>query len=94
VNQALSCTYALGLDLFEGRRPADVAGIGEPAAQDALYGSVFRFNAEMIPNTRVHGFPGAHASALHLRRLSAGDLFESCSESLETVWAGAKRATF
>jgi len=32
----------------------------------------------------------AHAPALHLRRLSAGDLFETYSESFETVWNAAK----
>lgn len=43
----------------------------------------------MIVNTHVYGFPGAHAPALHLRRLSAGDLFETYSESLESVWRDA-----
>ncbi|MFC0109842.1 DUF5919 domain-containing protein [Kibdelosporangium aridum] len=54
-----------------------------------LYNSVFRFDDEMIVNTHVYGFPGAHAPALHLRRLSAGDLFETYSESLESVWRDA-----
>lgn len=55
---------------------------------------MFRFDDEMIVNTHVYGFPGAHAPALHLRRLSAGDLFETYSESFETVWADAKPAVF
>jgi hypothetical protein len=59
-----------------------------------LYNSVFRFDDEMIVNTHVYGFPGAHAPALHLRRLSAGDLFETYSESLETVWAAATPLTW
>ena len=56
--------------------------------------SVFRFDDEMVVNTHVYGFPGAHAPALHLRRLSAGDLFDTYLESFETVWADAKPATF
>jgi hypothetical protein len=72
----------------------DVPGIEVRLHKTTLYNSVFRFDDEMIVNTHVYGFPGAHAPALHLRRLSAGDLFETYSESLETVWASAKRATF
>jgi lambda repressor-like predicted transcriptional regulator len=59
-----------------------------------LYNSVFRFDDEMVVNTHVYGFPGAHAPALHLRRLSSGDLFETYAESFETVWAAGKPATF
>lgn len=59
-----------------------------------LYNSIFRFDDEMIINTHVYGFQGAHAPSLHLRRLSAGDLFETYSESFEAVWNLAKPATF
>ncbi|WP_410632166.1 DUF5919 domain-containing protein [Amycolatopsis sp. cmx-4-83] len=59
-----------------------------------LYNSIFRFDDEMIINTHVYGFQGAHAPSLHLRRLSAGDLFETYSESFESVWSLAKPATF
>ncbi|OKJ92743.1 DUF5919 domain-containing protein [Amycolatopsis sp. CB00013] len=59
-----------------------------------LYNSIFRFDDEMIVNTHVYGFQGAHAPSLHLRRLSAGDLFETYSESFEAVWNLAKPATF
>ncbi|WP_410663569.1 XRE family transcriptional regulator [Amycolatopsis sp. lyj-84] len=59
-----------------------------------LYNSIFRFDDEMIINTHVYGFQGAHAPSLHLRRLSVGDLFETYSESFEAVWNLAKPATF
>ncbi|MFE0022293.1 DUF5919 domain-containing protein [Amycolatopsis sp. NPDC059021] len=59
-----------------------------------LYNSIFRFDDEMIINTHVYGIQGAHAPSLHLRRLSAGDLFETYSESFESVWNLAKPATF
>lgn len=72
----------------------DVPNVEIRLHKTTLYNSVFRFDDEMIVNTHVYGFPGAHAPALHLRRLSAGDLFETYSESLETVWATAKRTTF
>lgn len=66
-----------------------VPGIEIRLHKTALYNSVFRLDDEMIVNTHVYGFPGAHAPALHLRRLSAGDLFETYSESFESVWRDA-----
>jgi hypothetical protein len=59
-----------------------------------LYNSIFRFDDEMIVNTHVYGIQGAHAPSLHLRRLSAGDLFETYAESFETVWHKSAPATF
>jgi hypothetical protein len=70
-----------------------VPGIEIRLHKTALYNSVFRLDDEMIVNTHVYGFPGAHAPALHLRRLSAGDLFETYSESFESVWRDAESYT-
>ncbi|GAA3430544.1 DUF5919 domain-containing protein [Kutzneria kofuensis] len=72
-------------------RPLD----GEPGIDirchgTTLYNSLYRFDDEMIVNPHIYGFQAAHAPALHLRRLSAGDLFDSYSESFETVWKAAK----
>jgi hypothetical protein len=55
-----------------------------------LYNSIYRFDDDMLVNTHVYGFMAAHAPLLHLRRLSGGDLFETYSESFETVWSTAK----
>lgn len=52
-----------------------------------LYNSIFRFDEEMIVNTHVYGVPGAHAPALHLRKLGAGDLFATYAKSFTDVWA-------
>lgn len=71
-----------------------VAGVEMRFHNTTLYNSIFRFDDEMIINTHVYGFQGAHAPSLHLRRLSAGDLFETYSESFEAVWNPAKPATF
>lgn len=71
-----------------------VAGIDIRFHKTTLYNSIFRFDDEMIINTHVYGFQGAHAPALHLRRLSAGDLFETYSESFEHVWNLSRPATF
>jgi hypothetical protein len=71
-----------------------VKGVDIRLHTTTLYNSVFRFDDEMIVNTHVYGFPGAHAPALHLRRLSAGDLFETYSESFETVWSAATPLTW
>ncbi|MEV0698632.1 DUF5919 domain-containing protein [Saccharopolyspora sp. NPDC050389] len=51
-----------------------------------LYNSIYRYDDNMIVNPHVYGFQAPHAPALHLRRLSAGDLFETYSESFEAVW--------
>ncbi|MFI6030496.1 DUF5919 domain-containing protein [Amycolatopsis magusensis] len=72
----------------------DVEGIEMRFHNTTLYNSIFRLDDEMIINTHVYGFQGAHAPALHLRRLSAGDLFETYSESFETAWNSARPATF
>jgi transcriptional regulator with XRE-family HTH domain len=72
----------------------DVKGVELRFHKTTLYNSIFRFDDEMIINTHVYGFQGAHAPALHLRRLSAGDLFETYSESFEHVWNLSKPATF
>lgn len=52
-----------------------------------LYSSIFRFDDEMIVNNHVYGVPGAHAPALHLRKLGAGDLFTIYTKSFVDVWA-------
>ena len=72
----------------------DVDGVELRFHKTTLYNSIFRFDDEMIINTHVYGFQGAHAPALHLRRLAAGDLFETYSESFEHVWNLSKPATF
>lgn len=55
-----------------------------------LYNSLYRFDDEMIVNTHVYGFAAPHVPTLHLRRLTGGDLFETYSESFESVWTNAK----
>jgi hypothetical protein len=48
----------------------------------------------MIVNTHVYGVPGAHAPALHLRKLGAGDLFATYAKSFTDVWALSKPAAW
>lgn len=69
-------------------------GIGMRFHDTTLYNSIFCFDDEMIVNMHVYGLQGAHAPALHLRRLSAGDLFDTYSESFDTAWKTAKPAEF
>ncbi|MEU0877813.1 DUF5919 domain-containing protein [Lentzea sp. NPDC005914] len=71
-----------------------VDGVEMRFHKTTLYNSIFRFDDEMVVNTHVYGFQAAHAPALHLRRLAAGDLFETYSESFEHVWNLSKPATF
>lgn len=59
-----------------------------------LYNSIFRFDDEMIVNNHVYGVPGAHAPAMHLRKLGAGDLFTIYTKSFVDVWALSQPATW
>ncbi len=73
---------------------ADVRGVTIRVHHTTLYNSVYRFDDEMILNPHVYGKIAAHAPALHLRRLRAGDLFTVYEDSFATVWDGAKPATW
>ena len=68
---------------------ADVPGIEVRLHATTLYNSVFRFDEDMLVNTHIYGVPAAHAPVLHLRKLSAGDLFDTYADSFERVWAVA-----
>jgi Domain of unknown function (DUF5919) len=70
---------------------ADIAGIHVRTHQTVLYNSIYRFDDEMIVNPHVYGKLAAHAPALHLRRLSAGDLFTTYADSFSTVWDNARK---
>lgn len=59
-----------------------------------LYNSIFRFDDELIVNNHVYGAPGAHAPAVHLRRLGAGDLFSIYTKSFVDVWTLSKPASW
>lgn len=69
---------------------ADVDGVEIRCHTTTLYNSIYRFDDEMLVNTHIYGFMAAHAPALHLRRLSSGDLFETYGKSFESVWSTAK----
>jgi hypothetical protein len=69
---------------------ATVDGIEIRCHATTLYNSIYRFDDEMLVNTHVYGFAAGHAPLLHLRRLSGGDLFETYSESFDSVWTAAK----
>ncbi|PXY20761.1 helix-turn-helix domain-containing protein [Prauserella muralis] len=71
-------------------RPLDgTPGIDIRCHGTVLYNSIFRFDDEMIVNPHVYGKIAAHAPALHLRRLSAGDLFTTYADSIDAVWEHA-----
>jgi transcriptional regulator with XRE-family HTH domain len=64
----------------------DMDGIEIRLHDTVLYNSIYRFDDEMITNPHVYGMTAPHAPALHLRRLSAGDLFSTYTSSFDTVW--------
>jgi transcriptional regulator with XRE-family HTH domain len=67
-----------------------VDGVEVRCHATTLYNSIYRFDDDMLVNTHVYGFMAGHAPLLHLRRLSGGDLFDTYSESFDTVWSAAK----
>ncbi|HUK71482.1 MAG TPA: DUF5919 domain-containing protein [Streptosporangiaceae bacterium] len=71
---------------------ADVPGIEVRLHATTLYNSVFRLDEEMFVNTHIYGVPAAHAPVLHLRKLSAGDLFDTYADSFERIWAHSRPA--
>ncbi|MGW0247968.1 helix-turn-helix domain-containing protein [Nocardia goodfellowii] len=79
INNALALVEPLGA----------IEGVELRFHDTTLYNSVFRFDDEMIVNMHAYGLPGAHAPAMHLRQLPAGDLFETYMTSYEHVWANA-----
>lgn len=66
-------------------------GIELRTHKTVLYNSIYRFDDEMIVNPHVYGKLAAHAPAMHLRRLSAGDLFTTYADSFTAVWEGAAK---
>lgn len=72
-------------------RPLDgVPGVALRKHGTVLYNSIYRFDDEMIVNPHVYSKIASHAPALHLRRLSAGDLFTTYADSFAAVWDGAR----
>lgn len=71
------------------RKLRDVPGIDIRTHGTVLYNSIFRFDDHMIANPHVYGMTAAHAPALHLCRLSAGDLFTTYADSFAAVWETA-----
>ena len=70
---------------------AGASGVEIRTHGTVLYNSIYRFDDEMIVNPHVYGKVAAHAPALHLRRLSAGDLFTTYEDSFTAVWEAAAR---
>ncbi|MDI2032443.1 DUF5919 domain-containing protein [Saccharopolyspora sp. TS4A08] len=69
---------------------SEVDGIEIRCHGTTLYNSIYRYDDEMIVNQHVYGFQAPHAPTMHLRRLSAGSLFETYAESFGAVWDTAK----
>jgi transcriptional regulator with XRE-family HTH domain len=69
----------------------EVSGVEIRTHGTVLYNSIFRFDDEMIVNPHVYGKLASHAPAMHLRRLSAGELFGTYADSFDAVWLNAKQ---
>lgn len=54
--------------------------------RSTLYTSIYRSDDTMIANPHVLGLPAAQAPAIHLRRLSAGGLFDTYASMYDRVW--------
>jgi hypothetical protein len=62
--------------------------------ETTLYNSIFRFDDEMIVNMHIYGVPGPHAPAMHVRKLAAGDVFETYERSFLDVWEQSEPAVW
>lgn len=82
---AISAKIRNALAFF--RKLDDAQGVEIRCHRTTLYNSIYRFDDEMIVNPHVYGIPAPHAPALHLRRLSAGSMFETYAQSFDTVVA-------
>lgn len=69
-----------------------VEGVSVHYHRTTLYNSIYIFDDEMLVNTHVYGFPAAHAPAVHLRRLSGGDIFDTYADSFDRVWSSSTTA--
>jgi hypothetical protein len=64
----------------------DVAGIEFRLHGTSLYNSIFRYDDQMLVNQHIYGTYGYIAPILHLRKVPAGDLFDTYMKSFELVW--------
>lgn len=71
---------------------AQTPGVEVRLHRTTLYNSLYRFDGDMLVNSHVYGFPAAHAPVLHVRKLSAGVLFDTYAESFKKVWEDARPA--
>lgn len=72
-------------------RPLEgLAGVEIRCHGTTLYNSIYRYDDEMIVNPHVFGVTAPHSPALHLRRLSAGDLFGTYAKGFDRVWDAGK----
>lgn len=67
----------------------DEPGISIRCHGTTLYNSIYRFDEHMIVNPHVFGAPAPHAPAMHLRRPTTTELFDTYAESFDCVWETA-----
>ncbi|MCD2197682.1 XRE family transcriptional regulator [Actinomycetospora endophytica] len=71
------------------RKIADEPGIEIRCHGTTLYNSIYRYDDQMIVNPHVFGAPAPHAPAMHLRRETATELFDTYADSFGRVWESA-----
>jgi hypothetical protein len=70
----------------------EAPGVHVRLHRTTLYTSIYRSDDTMIANPHVLGLPAAQAPAMHLRRLSAGGLFDTYTAMYDRVWDEAEPA--
>jgi len=78
--------------LVHYRELAGASGVEVRLHATTLYNSIYRFDDELLVNSHIYSFPAAHAPVLHIRKLSAGTLFDTYAESFTKVWGSARPA--
>jgi hypothetical protein len=71
------------------RKIADEPGVEIRCHGTTLYNSIYRYDDQMIVNPHVFGAPAPHAPAMHLRRATTAELFDTYADSFDRVWESA-----
>jgi hypothetical protein len=69
-----------------------VPGIEVHLHRTTLYNSIYRADDDLLVNAHVWGVNAYSAPVTHLRRVTAGSLFDTYAASFEAVWATSEAA--
>jgi hypothetical protein len=69
-----------------------VSGVEVHLHRTTLYNSIYRADDDLLVNAHVWGVNAYSAPVTHLRRVTAGSLFDTYAASFEAMWATSEAA--